>query len=55
MSDELDHDLIIDTLAGFTLFRITLKPDPRRSDDAELRDTYRSLVRSLVGHPPTVR
>ncbi len=55
MSDELDHDLIIDTLAGFTLFRITLKPDASRTDDAALRDTYRSLVCSLVDRSSTAR
>ncbi|WP_423057624.1 TetR/AcrR family transcriptional regulator [Brevibacterium linens] len=53
ISGDLDHDLIIDALAGFTLFRITLKPDVKRSDDAAIRDTYRSLVCSLVGRSQT--
>lgn len=49
LGSEVDFDLILDALAGFTLFRISLKPDPRAHNDDELRSTYRSLVRSLVG------
>ncbi|UVI34742.1 TetR/AcrR family transcriptional regulator C-terminal ligand-binding domain-containing protein [Brevibacterium spongiae] len=49
VSGELDHDLIIDTLAGLTLFRITLKPEATGRTDDEIKDTYRSLVRSLIG------
>lgn len=49
VSGELDHDLIIDTLAGITLFRITLKPEARARTDDDIKDTYRSLVRSLIG------
>lgn len=54
-SGELDHDLILDTLAGLTLFRMTLRPGQPPESDAELRETYRRLVRSLVGtgEPPT--
>ncbi|WP_025776654.1 TetR/AcrR family transcriptional regulator [Brevibacterium sp. VCM10] len=55
MSDEVDQDAIIDALAGFTLFRVTLKPDLKAHDDEELRGTYRSLVRSLIGRAPEPR
>lgn len=48
VSSDLDQDLIIDALAGYTLFRITLKPDARIRTDEELRATYRSLVCSLL-------
>ncbi|WP_181276232.1 TetR/AcrR family transcriptional regulator [Brevibacterium oceani] len=51
VSSDLDHDLIIDTLAGLTLFRTTLKPDTRVRTDDEIKATYRSLVRSLIGDP----
>lgn len=50
----LDHDLIIDTLAGLTLFRLSIKPDARVHTDAELKDSYRKLVRSLVASPTDV-
>lgn len=46
---DLDHDLILDALAGITLFRLTLRPDRPQGTDAEIQDTYRTLVRSLVG------
>lgn len=51
MSRNLDQDLIIDTIAGLTLFRLSLKPDARAHSDAELKDSYRKLVRSLVASP----
>lgn len=51
MSSSLDQDLIIDTIAGLTLFRLSLKPDARVHSDDELKDSYRKLVRSLVASP----
>lgn len=50
-SSSLDQDLIIDTIAGLTLFRLSLKPDARVHSDAELKDSHRKLVRSLVASP----
>lgn len=49
--DDLDHDLIIDTLAGFTLFRMTVKPDVRAQSEESLRGSYRRLIRSLLRMP----
>lgn len=51
LSDRLDQDLIIDTIAGLTLFRLSIKPDAKVHNDAELKDSYRELVRSLVASP----
>lgn len=51
VSESLDQDLIIDTIAGLTLFRLSLKPDARAHSDAELKDSYRRLIRSLVASP----
>ncbi|SIH65745.1 Uncharacterised protein [Mycobacteroides abscessus subsp. abscessus] len=46
---DLDHDLILDALAGITLFRLTLRPGRPQGTDDEVKDTYRTLVKSLVG------
>ena len=51
LSESLDQDLIIDTIAGLTLFRLSLKPDARVHSDVELKDSYRRLIRSLVASP----
>ncbi|GAA1796691.1 TetR/AcrR family transcriptional regulator [Brevibacterium celere] len=49
MSAALDHDLILDALAGLTLFTMTLRTESPPPDDAALTDRYRTLARSLVG------
>lgn len=51
LSAELDQDLIIDAIAGLTLFRLSVKPDAKAHNDVELKDSYRRLVRSLVASP----
>jgi AcrR family transcriptional regulator len=51
VNTDLDHDLIIDSLAGLTLFRTTLKPGARARTEEEFRASYRNLVRSLLGSP----
>lgn len=51
LSAELDQDLIIDAIAGLTLFRLSVKPDAKAHNDIELKDSYRRLVRSLVASP----
>lgn len=45
---DLDHDLILDAIAGFTLFRLSVKPDSKAHTDAEMKDSYRRLIRSLL-------
>lgn len=52
ISTELDQDLILDAIAGFTLFRLSIKPDAKASSDAGLKDSYRQLVRSLLARSP---
>ncbi len=49
LRSDLDHDVILDTLAGFTLFTLTQRDDDPPRSDAEMLTTYRSLVRALVG------
>lgn len=51
LDSRLDQDLIIDAIAGLTLFRLSIKPDTKVRNDAELKDSYRTLVRSLVASP----
>lgn len=51
IGSDLDQDLILDAIAGFTLFRLSIKPDVRASTDAHLKDSYRRLVRSLLALP----
>lgn len=51
ISSDLDQDLILDAVAGFTLFRLSIKPDAKASSDADLKDSYRRLLRSLLHLP----
>lgn len=51
MSAALDQDLIIDAIAGLTLFRLSVKPDAKAHNDVALKDSYRRLIRSLVASP----
>lgn len=51
IGSELDQDLTLDAIAGFTLFRLSIKPDAKADSDAELKDSYRRLVRSLLHLP----
>lgn len=51
ISSDLDQDLTLDAIAGFTLFRLSIKPDAKASNDSDLKDSYRRLVRSLLNLP----
>lgn len=48
ISSDVDQDLTLDAIAGFTLFRLSIKPDAKASSDADVKDSYRRLVRSLL-------
>lgn len=48
IGSDIDQDLTLDAIAGFTLFRLSIKPDAKADSDAELKDSYRRLVRSLL-------
>lgn len=51
ISAAIDVDLVLDAIAGFTLFRLAVKPDAKAATDAELRASYRTLIRSLLTIP----
>ncbi|MDN6605909.1 TetR/AcrR family transcriptional regulator [Brevibacterium sp.] len=48
ISSDVDQDLTLDAIAGFTLFRLSINPDAQASSDADVKDSYRRLVRSLL-------
>lgn len=48
ISSDIDQDLTLDTIAGFTLFRLSIKPVAEASTDSALKDSYRRLARSLL-------
>lgn len=53
ISGDIDADLVLDSIAGFTLFRLAVRPDAKAATDAELKVSYRTLIRSLLTIPAT--